>query len=623
MKLYDFWSSVHGRMPEIGLDALKSFIPIGDKEGYAFPIEGAGRIYVTGDSFCQKTKSGSLIDILHIGSQQHSYSFRRLFYCDCFPGRLCAEIYDHWDGVLNIVPFDELAHRDKYDFINELCMLNEEVINDIDQYNDSHSNKTLRIEKSDKYSVDSFVRRVRAAAGLFAELKVYQTLTRDYEARTVIEVPGALRGMEGIKKIVVDSDREKEHIKWIYLYGELNEDEDNTIPRLLLEEYHTILHSIGREDGERRLMYSVIENHLNSIEKDAFRHFIAHIKEEYGSLFRLDIENVFVDVCDVDSVVKELPGYSYVLSNLPAKFKEGFSKRLIEDIPLTSSQLDINALTHLFGEIVQNRLITLPYYKHYNIILNLLDSELCKYIKHDAINQLSGSCILYTDEEPDYSKGEDILVDTVEINEQKGATILNINEKKLRSLVGEECLKYLDDLANPDFNSTFLAKEPLKEFLWWGDIGPASFSPDVPNELNEYGYRLISVEYPIIERVPSSSFFDFTPSAPIPEKGVASFCNILCNLLSIDECKATIITETKEPDGSMSTRIELPNFKHGYRTITLTYHDCDHIEGIVLNGIKLYEIANSFAGSFLGFPVELIMEQTDSLSQYLFFRVLV
>lgn len=221
-------------MPEEGLAALKSFIQTGDNEGYAFPIDGEGRIFVAGESFCQKQKGNNPGEILRFGRQQHSYSFRRLFYCDCFPGRLCAEIYDHWDGVLNIVPFDDLASRDQYDFINELCMLSEEVIYSIDHFNDSLTNKTLRIDKSDKYSVDSFVRRVKSAAGLFADLKVYQTLTRSNEARTVIEVSESIRGMEGINKIVVDSDREKEHIKWIFLYGDFKENEDNTVPRLLL-----------------------------------------------------------------------------------------------------------------------------------------------------------------------------------------------------------------------------------------------------------------------------------------------------------------------------------------------------------------------------------------------------
>ena len=96
----------------------------------------------------------------------------------------------------------------------------------------------------------------------------------------------------------------------------------------------------------------------------------------------------------------------------------------------------------------------------------------------------------------------------------------------------------------------------------------------------------------------------------------------LCRELSIEEREATIITEEKEPDGDMSTRIELPSFKHKFRTITLTYHDKDYIEGMVLSGVKLYEITASFSGTFLGFPVALAMEKTDSLFQYLFFRVL-
>ena len=620
MKLFDFWSSFHGRMPEIGLEALNSFIPIGDKEGFAFPIEGDGRIFVGGETFYQKPKSDSLKDILRLGRQQHSYSFRRLFYCDVFPDRLCAEIYDHWEGVLNILPFDDLAHRDRYDFINELFMLNEDAIKDIDQYNDTLTDKALCIDKSDKYTVDSFLRRVKSAAGLFADLKVYQTLTWGYEARTVIEVPGSLKGMEGVHKIVVNSDREKEHINWIFLYGDFEEDEDNTIPRLLFDEYNVFLKAIDQEDGEQRLQYFVIENHLSSIERDAFRCFISYIKKEYGRLFRLDIEDVFKDVFDADSVVKELPGYSTILANLPAIFKEDFCKRLIDDIQLSKTDLDLNELTRLFGEIAQNRLITLPYYRHYSVILNLLNSELRKYIKCDAVNHLTGSCLLYTDEEPDYSD-EDIFIDSGEGHEQKGCTMLNINEVKLRGIVGEECLGILNDLANPDFNSSFLAQEPLKEFLWWGEIGPANFIPGFPNELNEGGYRFISVEYPLIEKVPSNSFLSFKPSS-LAEKGVASFMDRLCREVRLEERDATIITENKELDGGMSTRIELPDFKHKYRTITLTYHDKDHIEGIVLSGVKLSEIADSFTGTFLGLPVTLTMEKTDSLFQYLFFLVL-
>ena len=96
----------------------------------------------------------------------------------------------------------------------------------------------------------------------------------------------------------------------------------------------------------------------------------------------------------------------------------------------------------------------------------------------------------------------------------------------------------------------------------------------------------------------------------------------LCREVRLEERDATIITENKELDGGMSTRIELPDFKHKYRTITLTYHDKDHIEGIVLSGVKLSEIADSFTGTFLGLPVTLTMEKTDSLFQYLFFLVL-
>ena len=621
-KLLDFWSSIRGCMPEVGLDALKTFVPIGDKEGFVFPIEGDGRIYISGGTFCKKPKSDSLKNILNNGLQQHSYSFRRLFYCDCFPGRLCAEIYDHWDGVLNIVPFDELARRDQYDFINELCMFNEEVIKGIDHYNDSQSNKTLRIDKSDKYSVDSFVWRVRAAAGLFADLKVYQTLTRDFEVRTVIEVPRTLRGMEGVKKIVVISDRGKEHIRWIYLYGDVTEDEDNTIPRLLLEEYSVILHGIDHEDGEQRLQYCVIENHLNSIEKDAFRCFMAHIKEEYGHLFRLDIEKVFNDVFEADSVVKELPGYTSALASIPAKFKEDFSKRLIEDIPLSNSNLDKNELTRLLGEIVQNRLITLPYYKHFNIILNLLNSELSKYLKHDAVNQLSGSCDFYTDDEPDYSTGGELSIDTGESHNRNGFTLLVVNEEKLRGCVGEECSYLIDDFGNPDFNETFLAREPLKQFLWWGKIGHATSSPAFPNELNDGGCRFISAEYPIKEIVISNSFLDYTHSPNNSKNGLLFLMNQLCSLLSIEEQESTIVTEGEDQNGELSTRIELPNYKHNYKTITLTYHDKNHIEAIVLNGIKLNEIANSYSGSFLGIPSALIMEQTDTLFQHLYLRVL-
>ena len=536
--------------------------------------------------------------------------------------------------MLSILPFDDLASEDKFEFINELLMLDEQVIKNTDHYNDSLSNKEfneLNIEKGDKYSVDSFVRTIRCAAGLFADLKVYQTLSWSYEARTVIEIPGGLRGMAGVNKIVVDSDRDKEHIKWIFLYGDLKEDEDNTIPRLLFGEYNVFLHYIGQKDGEQMLEYRVIENHLNSIETDAFRHFIARLKKEYGELFRLDIEEVFNDVFSADTVVVERPDYSSVLANLPAEFKEDFSKRLLDDIPLSNSNLSLYKLTRLFGEIVQNRLITLPFYRHYCVILNLLNSELRKYIKCDGVNHLTGTCFLYADEEPDYSAGSDIQIDSYEgygkngvtnLDGRIGVTNLTIDEEKLRSCVGEECLSILDNLSNPDFNSSFLAAEPLKEFLWWGEVGRASFLPSFPNKLNDEGIRFIAVEYDIKERVPSNSFLNHNPSPPVSEKGVARFMDQLCKQLSLAERETTIVTENREKDDEMSTVIELPDFMHYYKTITLTYHDQEHIEGIMLSGVKLYEIANSFSGSFLGFHVTLIMERTDSLFQYLFFRVL-
>ena len=622
MNLFDFCSSIHGHWPEESIDAVRGFVPVGDKDGFVFPIKGDGRLYVGGHTYYQNLRRVPSGGNLSLCRPQHTFSLRRLFYCDYYPDRLCVEIYDHWDGILSILPFDDLAREDKYEFINELLMLDEQVIKNIDHYNDIVSNKELHIAMGDKYSVDSFVKTIKCAAGLFADLKVYQTLSRSYAARTVIEIPGKLRGMEGINKIVVDSDKEKEHIKWIFLYGDFKEDDDNTIPRLLLEEYSVFLHGIGQKDGEQRLQYYVIENHLNSIEKDAFRHFVAHLKAEYGDLFRLDIEDVFNDVFAADSAVVERPSYSSVLADLPAKFKEDFSKRLLDDIPLSNKNLDLNKLTRLFGEIVQNRLITLPYYRHYCVILNLLNSELRKYIKHDGVNHLSGTCYLYTDMEPDYSTGGEIHIESSERRGQKGVTRLTLNERKLRSCIGEDGSSLLDDLANPDFNSSFLGKEPLKEFLWWGEIGRTSFSPRFPNKLNERGYRYMSVEYNIRERVPSNSILNRPPSPSVSEKGLDRFMDQLCGQLSIAECEATIVTEKKEQKGDLSTVIELPNFEHYFKTIILTYHDKDHIEGIMLSGVKLYEIANSFSGSFLGFPVALIMKRTDSLFQYLFFRVL-
>ena len=532
---------------------------------------------------------------------------------------------------MSILPFDDLANEDKFEFINELLELDEQVIKNTDHNNDSLSNKELHIEKGDKFSVDSFVWTIKCMAGLFADLKVYQTLSWSYEARTVIEIPGGLRGMAGVNKIVVDSDRDKEHIKWISLYGDFKEDEDDTIPRLLFGEYNVFLHYIDQKDGEQKLDYRVIENHLNSIEKEAVRHFIAFIKKEYGDLFRLNIEDVFNDVFPTVTVAEEYPNYLSVLAGLPAEFKEDFCRRLLDDIPLSSSDLDLNRLTRLFGEIVQNRLITLPYYRHFCVILNLLNSELRKYIKHDGINHLTGTCFLYADEEPDYSAGADIQIDSYERYGKKGVTNLTgtigithliIHEEKLKCCVGEDCLSILDNLANPDFGSSFLAAEPLKEFLWWGSIGGASFLPRFPNKLDEDGCRFISVEYEIKERVPSNSFLNHKPSSPVSEKGVARFMDQLCRQLSIVERETTIVTENREKDGELSTVIELPNFKHYYKTITLTYHDKEHIEGVMLSGVKLYEIANSYSGSFLGFHVTLIMERTDSLFQYLFLKVL-
>ena len=345
----------------------------------------------------------------------------------------------------------------------------------------------------------------------------------------------------------------------------------------------------------------------------------------------MNIEDVFNDVFSTVTIAAECPDYSSVLAGLPAEFKEDFCRRLLDDIPLSSSDLDLNRLTRLFGEIVKNRLITLPYYRHFCVILNLLNSELRKYIKHDCINHLTGDCFLYADEDPDYSAGADIKIHSFEGYGKKGVTnlagtigvtSLTIHEEKLWSLVGEDCFSILDNLANPDFNSSFLAAEPIKEFLWWGSIGGASFLPRFPNILNEDGSRFISGVYDIKERVPSNSFLNRKSSSPISEKGVARFMDQLCRQLSIAERETTIITENREKDDEMSTVIELPNFKHYYKTITLTYHDQEHIEGIMLSGVKLYEIANSYSGSFLGFHVALMMERTDSLFQYLFFRVL-
>ena len=631
MNLFDFWSSFRGRWPEEGIEAVRKFVPAGDKDGYVFPIEGEGRLYVGGHTYYQKVNRDSSEGVLSLGCPQHSFSLRRLFYCDYFPDRLCVEIYDHRDGMLNILPFDDLAREDKYEFINELLMFDDHVIKRIEHYNDSLPNKELHNVRGDKYSVDSFVLTIKREAGLFADIKVYQTLTTSSAARTVIEIPGKLRGMEGVNKIVVESDKEKEHIRWVYLYGNLREDEDNTIPRRLFKEYSVFLQFINKDAGEQILQYRVIENHLNSIEIDALRHYITHLKKEYKGLFRLDIEEVFNDVFSANTIVVKHPYFSSALAYLPAQFKEDFSKRLLDDIPLSNSELDLNKLTRLFGEIVQNRLTTLPYYRHYCVILNLLNSELRNHIKHDAVDHLSGKSVFYTDEEPDYSTSGEIVIHSSErygkvgvtnLTGRIGITSLTINEGKLRSRIGEKCSSSLDDFANPDFNLSFLGKEPLKEFLWWGEVGSALYIPFFPNKLSKGGFRHMGVDYDIREKVPSNSFMSHIPFPQVSEKGLDRFMDQLCRQLSIPERDTTIVTENKEQDGEISTVIELPSFNHYYKTVTLTYRDRERIEGIMLSGVKLYEIANSFSGSFLGFPVTLVMQRTDSLFQNLFFRVL-
>lgn len=509
--------------------------------------------------------------------------------------------------------------RSKYDFRK----YSGQVIKDTDKDNGSMSDRTSHIEEINKYSVDAFVKRVRSMAVSPTDLKVYQTLSFDHEARTVIEIPGSLKEMDGVNKIVVNSDRKKEHIEWIYLYGEVERNflfaetvnkAEESIPRLLLGEYSVFLKDIDQEDDLLKLQYRVIENRLSQNEKDAFRYFIAHLKKEYEGLFRLDIEDVFNDVFVADSIVNEPPSYDSILANLPARFKEDFSKRLINIIPLSKSDLDLDKLTRLFSEIVRRRMITLPFYRHYCVILNLLNSELRKYIKHDNVNQLTGTCDLYIDEEPIYSERGEIELDSFEGKGRKGHTLITVDENKLRGHIVEECSYLLDDLSNPDFNSSFLAKEPLEESLWWGEIGADSYSPVLPNELNEGGIRHIFIEYSIKEKIPSNSYIDHSPTShTTSEKGLDRFKDQLRKELSIEESKATIITDNKNPDGCITSIIDLPNLKHYYRRITLTYHDEEHIESIKLSGVKLLEVADSFSESFLGFPVTMITRRSDEL----------
>lgn len=491
MQLLSFVYKIRGMMPEDSVLLIHELVPFGDKAGIIFPIEGKMRIHLSGDSLCNKNKSENIDLAQVLENTKYSYCLRRLFYSNIFPGELCAEVFETWDGIIHLMPFQNLSRREQFEFINQICMASDEDIDELDRNNDSCHDKALRIESSRKYSVRSFINTVKIQAGIFADIQIEESPGLSDGVITTMNLPCPLHG---IKRIVIQSDKDKQHISQLALYGNLPFGEDSAIPQRVFD-YPVFFCYKDELEGMDVIHYSVIENHLSSLERDAVCSFISVLNHKYNHLFRVDLLSLFNDILPLDTIPDDKEYYAEVRGALPNFFKESFTYRIIENIPLSNQNLDLNELKSLFGEIVQSQMTTLPLYRHLCIILNILQSNLRKYLKTENINILMGATELYFGDNPDCSDGGDIEFDSGEGADNHGHTGININEDALRIHIGKDCLPLLDELSRFDINESFIAKEPLKEYLWWGRVGPAFLTPDFPNVLNECGYRFIALEY--------------------------------------------------------------------------------------------------------------------------------
>ena len=599
MQLSEFYVRNHSLGAEYGISVLFSLVEEGDSNGFLFP-DNENCIIIPGYSF-MNSRPGN--------NKMWNYSLHRLFKSDTLTNTMSVEILDRWDGTLFVMDYEELSIDDKLSILDTIFELSHESIREIDAYNDAHTEKAILIQTGEKYSVDGFVQLLKNNLGIdqldFSEKNIKETLSVGSGYRIVIDLSAI---DTEYNKIILESYTTKDHVYWVTVYGDLPHEKITGIPVELFG-FKAFLLSQREEDKQRCNRYCIIEHHLNSIEVEAVSFFIANLQRKYSHLFRFSLFDIFNDIYH-SKFAKNKSIYSKTLASLPKSFKRDFTSRLLENIPLSDPTNSLDDIINCFGDIIKSQLTIWSVYRHFNIIVCFLSSNLRPAIQADAIRLFDGNVRFYFEKNADYSKTPDIDLESHEEG-TSAYTSLNINITKIINYYhGERDILSLFDRND---NTSVWNYYPLKAF------GPEySFDNDT-FEIEDYDdddgkYRSFHVDYPV-ESIPNgtellcSTEYENMKS----EKSVEAFLRNLTSTLTIEEIHESTIAEKKDSNGFYRTIIQLPNFTHLYRTITLLYKDRRMIEAIMLRGIKLETIAKNHSGIFLGLPSTVIIFNKDYL----------